>query len=93
VTHIKGGKTKKLKRVEVDWIDAHVWSGWRDEEEAKEVMPAQTHTIGYLLTQNRQYVKLTSGYSETNELYDSIHVIPKGWVTEIRELEGRCRGK
>ena len=78
---------KKLKRVEVDWIDAHSWSGWHGEDEAKEILPACTHTVGYLLKQNRQYVRITSGYSDAEGMYDGIHVIPKGWVTKITELK------
>ena len=75
-----------MKKVEVEWVDAHTWAGWRDGDEAKEIVPAKCTTIGYLINRKKGYLRLTSGYDECSEKYDGLHVIPTSWVTVIREL-------
>lgn len=78
--------SKKVRLVEVTWIDAVSVSGdeWAEPEEAEEQRPAKSLSVGYLWVENDEFITVVS-------LVNDVHVgygitIPRGMVTEIRDL-------
>ena len=77
---------KKIRLVEVLWRDAVSVSGdeWAEPEEADEQRPAKTVSVGYLWSDEEDYVTLVS-------LVNDVHIgygitIPRGMIVEIRDL-------
>lgn len=77
---------KKIRLVEVTWIDAVSVSGdeWAEPEEAEEQTPAKTLSVGYLWVDNENYITLVSLVNEIHLGYGI--TIPRGMITEIRDL-------
>lgn len=78
--------SKKIRLVEVTWIDAVSISGdeWAEPEEAEEQTPAKTVSVGYLWVDNDQYITLVALVNEVHLGYGI--TIPRGMVTDIRDL-------
>lgn len=77
---------KKIRLVEVTWVDAVSVSGdeWADPEEADDQRPAKSLSVGYLWAENDSYVTLVAIVNDTHIGYGI--TIPRGMVTEIRDL-------
>ncbi len=77
---------KKLRIVEVEWVDSCVKGGWRMREEYLEGKGlSQCRTVGYLLRSDRQEVMVVQSQSNTGGVADSM-TIPRRCVKKIRYL-------
>lgn len=78
---------KPMPIVEVIWIDSNGHSGWRQAEKwAEERTDLTCRSVGYLLSKDREQVRLMQSQSATGCLADAIE-IPRVAVLEIRVLE------
>jgi len=71
--------------VEVEWLDASSTEEV-DKEDLKEMKTVTFKTVGYLIEDNKRYIKTCVGMS-TDGVYHDVWVIPKGWNTKIRRLK------
>lgn len=76
---------KKLRKVEVIWIDPMTEGGWMTLEAAEEAQPATCANIGYLLNRDRKVLRLVSGYNSTDTVSD-VFAIPIACVKKVRFL-------
>lgn len=74
-------------QVLIDWSDACMWHGWRPVSEALTKNMDTIRTIGFLLFESDDLVKVVQSYGQEdsrNEMQvDSILVIPQGWINEM----------
>jgi len=78
---------KKMRMVEVEWLDSYGSFGWQDRENCESDTHATTpKTIGYLLQSKRDELLLVQSWS-ANELVAGAIAIPKCSVKKIRYLE------
>ncbi len=78
---------KKLRMVEVEWVDSCSLSGWRDVEEHREHNGiAKCATVGYLLRSNRKEVTVVQSWNDNEGAHSSMS-IPRCAVKKIRYLE------
>ena len=77
---------KKVRIVEVLWRDAVSVSGdeWAEPEEADDQRPAKTVSVGYLWSEEDDYVTLVSLLNDTHIGYGI--TIPRGMIVDIRDL-------
>ena len=73
-----------MKYVLVKWVDATMEGGWHDKEYASEITGAIAHSVGFLVAQNEQWVKLSQTTSSNEE--GNLVEIPKRWITSFQEL-------
>ena len=77
---------KKLRLVEVDWVDSCRHGGWQEVEEYLEEHVLKCRSAGYLLRSNRKEVMLIQSLDPNNKATDSM-CIPRSSVKKIRYLE------
>ena len=76
-----------MKIIEVEWLDAQ--SGFStpvDIEEAKEVEPILTHSVGYLLHEDKEKIMLGFMMFDNKDCFKHWQLIPKGMVKKIKIL-------
>jgi len=76
----------KLKRVEVAWLDAITYMEHVPRAEAEKKPLASRSTIGYLISADRDCVRLASTYDESDDEFADITVIPRPWVKKVRSV-------
>lgn len=76
---------KKLRKVEVVWIDPMTEGGWLLPESAEEAQPAVCVNVGYLLNRDRKVIRLVSGYASNDSVSD-VFAIPTACVKKVRFL-------
>jgi len=76
-----------MKAVEVTWVDATSQHGWYDKDEVRDYQSAVVRSVGYLFSKDKKAIKLCSGYDSEHRDYADIHVIPRDWVQNIREVK------
>jgi hypothetical protein len=76
---------KKLRKVEVVWIDPMTEGGWMPPELAEGAEPAICANVGYLLNRDRKVIRLVSGYASTDNVSD-VFAIPIACVKKVRFL-------
>ena len=74
---------KKRKIVEIEWLDAqHSTLSLTIDEIERELKPAITKSVGYLIVDEKDYVIL--GFTEfRNGLIKHFQLIPKGMIQKI----------
>lgn len=77
---------KKIKIVEVEWLDAqHSTISASIEEIKNEFTPVTTKSVGYLIVEHSDYIVL--GFTDFgNGLIKHCQVIPRGIIQEIIQL-------
>jgi hypothetical protein len=76
---------KKLRKVEVVWIDPTSEGGWILPDVAEQAQPAVCVNIGYLLTRDRKVIRIVSGYASNDSVSD-VFTIPAACVRGVRFL-------
>ena len=78
--------SKKVRLVEVTWIDAISISGdhWAEPEDAEEQTPAKSLSVGYLWVETDSYITIVALVNEDHLGYGI--TIPRGMVVDIRDL-------
>lgn len=72
----------KRKIVEVKWFDAQSTTDQMSIKEIEEFKPVKSHSIGYLIEDNKEYIVL--GFTDFGEEdLKHIQVIPRGMIEEI----------
>ena len=80
---------KKLRLVEVEWVDASISGGWGVRKEYLAIRGIkQCRTAGYLLRSNRKEIMVVQSQTEHDGVADSIS-IPRPSVQKIRYLEAK----
>jgi len=70
----------------LDWV-SH--SEWMHIDKARKLKPAECHSVGYLLTENRSQVQVFGSYSYDEDgtiEVGTIETMPGSWVLEVKEL-------
>jgi len=77
-----------MKVVEITWLDAACESAQLDLEHAKNVKPMLRHNVGYLLSKNKDGVRICFGDigEGHHQVYENTLVVPLKDVQKIREL-------
>ena len=82
---------KKLRMVEVEWVDSCIDGGWRMKEAyLTNEGVAQCCSIGYLLRSSRKEVMMVQSQTNSGKVSDSIS-IPRSCVKKMRYLEVKER--
>lgn len=76
------------KRVEVEWIDSAVASGWHQELTAEMKNPLVCHTCGYLIHSDAEtiVVALNRGSGGSAKPFGDAITIPRCAVLNIKDL-------
>lgn len=75
---------KQPPRVEIEWRDIYQRADWMTREERDGFAPVPVRTIGYLIYDDGDILKVSN--SEAGELADCT-VIPRGCVSQIWRLK------
>ena len=79
---------KKLKYgdlLKVSWDDIVSVESWISEEDAQEVKPAGCISVGWLISNETEVIRLAATVSDLQE--SSVIVIPKGCITAIKVIQ------
>lgn len=80
-----------MKKVEVEWIDAHSSLDAMTITELKKQKPFLTQSVGYLMLEDKEKVVLSFmnfGFNINEEpLMKHYQVIPKGMIKKIKVLK------
>ena len=81
-----------MKLVEIVWVDAVNYGDKYTAEEAAKMKLSEVHTVGYLLEETDEYVKMCGDHfshvsDRDVEQFASVSLIPKGCVKSIRVVE------
>ncbi len=79
----------KLPICEIIWRDAYgeaEWHFWDDEEHSVVVS-----TIGYFLSQDKDYVYLATSVADTRKVANTMN-IPRGCIISTRQFRGKKNG-
>ena len=76
-------KQKKLRYVEVSWIDAISDSSWLTEEHFPE--PALITTRGWLVKETETYITVAGTLGHGGD-YGEVITIPKCWANKVKTL-------
>jgi hypothetical protein len=73
-----------MRYVLVRWQDATMEGGWHDKEYASHISGAQAVSVGFLIAEDGDWLKLaqTTSHNEDGNLLE----IPKRWITSFEEL-------
>jgi len=78
----------KFKIVEVEWFDAQSGIGSSIEvDEADDLEPVLTHSVGYLLRKDKEVVVLGFMLFDYNQTFKHWQMIPRDMVRKIRILK------
>ena len=70
----------------VVWKDHTANSSWQTEEEIKKEKHILAYSIGYLLHQDKECVKLCNTYT-SDDGYGGLDLILKSWIVEMYVVE------
>ena len=79
-------KFRKKPLLEIEWIDASHYSGWKDAKDCKKDSPVTTRTVGFKVPSRRDCIVLAMTHNE----YDDVsgrEVIPRKLIKSIRRIE------
>ena len=79
-----------MKKVEITWIDIIHDNGWHSLEELENFDQERSklvRQIAYLYEEDEEQVILLDSYFEDRQTFGTIHIIPKGCIKQIREIE------
>ena len=79
-------KTSKHPLYVVIWKDHTANSSWQTEEEIKKEKNILAYSIGYLLHQDKECVKLCNTYT-SDDGYGGLDLILKSCIVEMYEIE------
>jgi len=74
---------KPFHKYEIKFLDIKQDNNWCDFGE--EIEPSEVIIIGYLVKEDKLYYVFAEGFSDDSQ-YFSQTAIPKGCITDIREL-------
>lgn len=77
-------KLKPKQMVLVDWLDANSHYGWSSEGE-HDVEPSLCHSLGFVLMDAPDYIRLAFGFSDQGNIQDSLS-IPRGCILAVKPL-------
>ena len=85
---IQDRKYQLNQRLEVEFDDIHVDSSWLEYEDAMKV-PTGTkcRCVGYYLTENDNFLIMSSMIDNRKKGNRDRHTIPKGTIRKIRKLK------
>lgn len=76
----------KPQLVEVTWIDSSFHRGWGSlDEKSKGMTVAKCRTVGYLLSRDRETLKIAQSLGDADSAADGI-AIPRVAVKRVRRL-------
>ncbi len=82
-----------MKRVEVEWVDSNMSTGWLNTEYATKVedkRPLECRTVGYLLSETEDRINVVMNFSDNTDLpndsVSEVMTIPKVAVLSVKEL-------
>ncbi len=85
---------KKKARLEfpivlVEWRDIADWEGWNDLSVTTTSNAPICHSVGFLLSQDKQTVRITETISpgEPEECFGMVKCLPTGCVISVKKLK------
>jgi hypothetical protein len=76
-----------MRRVEIEWLDAHGdGGGWMEVNDIKPGMHA-CRTVGFVAKEDEEFICLIQTHGFDEQYYNHL-CIPKGMITEMKELRG-----
>jgi len=81
-----------MKIVKVTWLDSYgATPSWQEIDDAKGYIALRCHSIGYLLEDEKDYIKIAPHYAaeteQTLEQVSGVMSIPRICVVEIKKLK------
>ena len=73
-----------MRYILVRWLDATMEGGWHDKGYACEITGALALSIGFVIAENADWLKLSQTTSSNEE--GNLLEIPKRWILSIAEL-------
>ena len=89
---LKGNSGSCYDAVVLEWWDISTLSGWNNEHETKDAKPCVCISLGFLVSVEKNQIKLCCGFSDDGEIMD-ITSYPKGAVKQIIYLTKKKKGK
>ena len=80
-------KEIELEHVVIEWEDATVYFEQKHLEDALILSPTVKHTSGWLISNDKKYIRVASECDECGRL-QQISVIPKTWCLKITKKKG-----
>jgi hypothetical protein len=83
-------KGKRRKLIYLEWCDAISNTGWMTEKQAlrwAEEDQWLVKNVGWIIKETKEYLVLSSKYSEETKEFGLLHKIPKTWVRKRKELK------
>jgi len=68
----------------VKWKDATMEGGWHDKEHSRLLSGATVHTVGFLVAEDDDWIKLAQSTSENED--GNLTEIPKAWIESTETL-------
>ena len=78
-------KSKKLYALYIEWEDPTVHDGWTDAEAVTSRVPMQCKSCGFLVHEDKDYLRLTLALSDANQIMDPF-IIPKKLIKRRRKV-------
>ena len=76
-----------MKIIEVTWHDITSYSSWYAKADAAKLENTEVRSVGYLLNRGKKDVRIAMSDSRAKPgEYGVIKVIPRGTITNIREV-------
>lgn len=77
----------KLKLVEVQWIDATGGGdNWISEKELLQEKACIHNSVGYVIEDTKEHLKITMSYDEERESLGGWLLIPKAYIKKLKKL-------
>lgn len=73
-----------MKYVRIHWVDATMEGGWHDKEYAAHISGAEAFSVGFLIAENDDWVKLAQTVSVNED--GNLLEIPRRWILSMDEL-------
>lgn len=75
-----------LPRVEVEWMDATAFIGWRTWDDAQGCGLSTIKTVGYLAPPTKTTLRVVPTLAANGDIGD-VWLIPLAWVQKVRRLK------
>lgn len=82
---INWDKIKEGTLLLISWDDILMVSGWLSDKAAQETQPAHCKTIGWMVNESKNEIRLTGTVSEDGD--KDVVVIPKGCIRKIQKIK------
>lgn len=76
---------RKLRVLEVEWLDAGSLSGWRQPTEHADEGPLRCRTVGYVLRDDEECLILAQSQASSGQVAASL-TIPRSCIKKRRRL-------